>query len=101
MKRRNVADAKRRPVKRTKISENFLGRSVGLTFAPTAKCRKFGAFLGQFCLFLKVLSEISIDVVMKYRYPVYLLLIKIAIYLCPSYGRNLQPSKENIQLFKK
>jgi hypothetical protein len=26
---------------------------------------------------------------------------KIAIYLCPSYRRNLQPSKENIQHFKK
>jgi len=26
---------------------------------------------------------------------------KIAIYSCPSYRRNLQPSKENIQHFKK
>jgi hypothetical protein len=27
-------------------------------------------------------------------------LSKIAIYLCPSYRRSLQPSKENIQHFK-
>jgi hypothetical protein len=27
--------------------------------------------------------------------------LKIAIYLCPSYRRSLQPSKENIQHFKK
>jgi hypothetical protein len=26
---------------------------------------------------------------------------KIAIYLCPSYRRSLQPSKENTQHFKK
>jgi hypothetical protein len=26
---------------------------------------------------------------------------KIAIYLCPGYRRSLQPSKENIQHFKK
>jgi hypothetical protein len=30
----------------------------------------------------------------------YLLLIKIAIYLCPSYRRNLQLAKENIEHFK-
>jgi hypothetical protein len=66
MKRRNVADAKRRPVKRTKISENFLGRSVDLTRLPS-KMQKFGTLFGKKpLLFLKVVSEISIDVMMKY-----------------------------------